>query len=436
MARLFDSSYDHPWRGLPSELRNLIYHHLLCPPGGLRLVPYVHRDGLLNKSAQVSRKLYVEEQRYSYNDSEAYNYDRHYPAGRSDPTVDKDGFSAYDRGLLRDPLDKIALKREQLLPLGILWTNKQTHDEALRHLCAQNSWQFDTRCDRILHFLQWLDPAYRLRIRDLRLTSESTLRYKGNDRHRDLTAFLSDEMKLRSVTVAMPEGYHVRSYLYSMGERRHIPDIYIGLVKSVFDAKLDTVRIHYDHSDAAPTNKPFHRLEPVAIVYRMYETCFKDGFYDLIAATFPEWTKEFEGPQTGLEHMSWPDETRPIQFDQMIQDHRNLYPIRISLESPEQEHDETGPVLVFHVDVNAAKAEMKLVEDLIVQGEIRHVEEAQARMLGKPAGEWPSLQSRLNLAKGALQRFEDQPAWKDSTALLKPGRPLVKRLRSSYLGET
>ncbi|KAF1356826.1 hypothetical protein BDV97DRAFT_18479 [Delphinella strobiligena] len=225
MAKLFGSRYDEQWRGLPLELREQIYEHLLCPPGGISLVLFSRRELLHYQTEEHPTKDYVEEPRHScqackkhrhdeYDDwadyhypymySSPYDYDGPYEC--SHPSLDQNGLSEYDNALVPYPDVKLAPKREQSLHLEILQTNRQTYQEALTCLYRHNVWNFDARCGRILHFLQSLAPKNRLMIKNIRISRQAILQHKANKRHPELSRFLTNDMELKSVTVAMP-GY-------------------------------------------------------------------------------------------------------------------------------------------------------------------------------------------------------------------------------------
>lgn len=166
---------------LSREIRDLIYHALLCPPDGVHLhSDYKRRMGNGAVAKTTSRSI------------NGYYYTRK---------------GAYEH-----------------VPPAIFCVNHQISQEVSEVFYRFNRFTFDSHARAALKFLKCLRPSSRQRIRDIAFACKSTSAKESDNTHfwEAVSEFIARHMSLRSVTIEVPHGYNYE--LDSTKEARPAPD--------------------------------------------------------------------------------------------------------------------------------------------------------------------------------------------------------------------
>ena len=172
----------------PCELRDLIYHSLLCSPDGVRL----HFD-----TKRWRKKLEVAASSHSYTGSRE-DEDKH----ELESEGESEKFS--DREVIDECEDIYSVTP---VSTAIFYVSHQIGLEAKKVFYSFNSFTFDCTAHDALIFLERLRPSSRRQVRRIGFTTISTWNGSGDctDYWGSLCAFIAGHMSIHSVTIQVPK---------------------------------------------------------------------------------------------------------------------------------------------------------------------------------------------------------------------------------------
>lgn len=185
---------------LPRELRDIIYHELLCPPDGIHL-QHVDWDRRMRRfKADV----------FSIID---HGDDNGEEDEKNDLNVGTEGnqVKEWDESQLIDlyperwQMSNLDLSAITPLPTAIFYVNSQIREEASEVFYRYNRFTFESSARAALHFLKGLRPSSRRHIKNLGITRRSTAAdYNWKDSWGSLCDFIVHHMSINSVTIQAP----------------------------------------------------------------------------------------------------------------------------------------------------------------------------------------------------------------------------------------
>ena len=186
---------------LSRELRNIIYHGVLCPPDGVHL-QHVDWD-------RRTRKFKADV--FSIIDS---GHDSSEEDGNNNRDTGMDGDQVEDldlsemRCLWPDMWEISSLDLSAIVPAptAIFYVNKQIRQEATEVFYAFNRFTFNSSARAALHFLKSLPPSRRQRIKNLGFTRRSAAAddYDCTYSWSALCDLIIQHMSINSVTIQAP----------------------------------------------------------------------------------------------------------------------------------------------------------------------------------------------------------------------------------------
>ena len=186
---------------LSREIRNIIYHELLCPPDGVHL-QHVDWDRRMRK---FKADVFPSIDRCNDNIEEDENDDLN--VGIETNQVEEwDEIEMIDRWEERWEMSKLDLSAIISSPTAIFYVNNQIREEASEVFYGFNRFTFESSARAALHFLKALPPSCRRHIRNLGFTRRSTAAddYDCTYSWRSLCDFIIHHMSVNSVTVQVP----------------------------------------------------------------------------------------------------------------------------------------------------------------------------------------------------------------------------------------
>ena len=236
---------------LPRELRNIIYHEVLCPPDGIHL-QHLDWDRRMRKfKTDVLSGIH----RNHDNSEEAENHDLDVGIEMSEVKKCYQGESIdwwEERREERWEMSDLDLSAITPLPTALFYLNHQIRQEASEVFYRFNRFTFESSARAALHFLKGLPPGCRRHIKSIGFMGRSML---PNDRDcidswDSLWDFINHQMSVSSVTIQVPgRPWH------KINERKRAKEspntgIYWWpaprlLVAALMDGKIQQLRIAY-----------------------------------------------------------------------------------------------------------------------------------------------------------------------------------------------
>ena len=182
---------------LSREIRDRIYHHVLCPRYGIRLYDITDHD---------------DEEPGSYNDedsmgeedeSDVEDYDDEDESEDEDEDDDEDDSEEEEKFVPRSQRNIRATTR---IPTSILLVNRQVSAEALQVLYRDNRFTFDVPAKQALQFLKGLSKTKSSYMRHLGFAKSSTMADDADCKEywHPLCAFIARRLSISSVTIMIP----------------------------------------------------------------------------------------------------------------------------------------------------------------------------------------------------------------------------------------
>lgn len=178
---------------LSREVRNIIYHELLCPPDGV----YLHYDS---------------DRPISMAEGACYNFDGYSDRDEDDEDIDEGkGKKVNDKGEGLKATNRWGNSSSDAsavnpLPTAIFHVSHQVRQEASEVFYGSNRFTFNTSPRTALKFLECLRPSFGRMIKNIGFTSWATSADDDDCRGcwEPLVDFISRRMSLKSVTVQVP----------------------------------------------------------------------------------------------------------------------------------------------------------------------------------------------------------------------------------------
>lgn len=203
-------SHTMSFSGLSREVRDLIYHALLCPPDGVQ----IHSDFTRwMKKVEATKTT-----SHSYDNS----------GGDPDKHVDDSGEEHGKEGngteIDRWGNSNSLASSDVPVPTAIFYVNHQIRQEATEVFYSFNRFTFDSDARSALKFLKGLRPSFRRQIRDIAFARESTSADDNDCRAfwDPLSTFIGSHMSLCSVTIQVPRD--INHEIDETKEARPAPD--------------------------------------------------------------------------------------------------------------------------------------------------------------------------------------------------------------------
>ena len=196
--------------GLSREVRDLIYHALLCPSDGVLVKSDFKRWMRKEEAAKTTSHGY---------DNSGGNADKHVDDSRGEHGKDGSG-TEIDRWGNSNSLASAVVP----VPTAIFYVNHQIRQEATEVFYSFNRFTFDDNARTAVGFLGGLRPSSRRRIRDIGFARESTSADDNDCRAfwDPLSTFIGCHMSLRSVTIQVP--HDINHEIDETKEARPAPD--------------------------------------------------------------------------------------------------------------------------------------------------------------------------------------------------------------------